>query len=705
LHYGRLRIVAISNNKKIVCPGGMMKKNLPVTQREIDYAQSAVFVTKTDNKGIITYANDAFVAVSGFSREELLGTNHNIVRHPDMPEWAFGDLWKTVKGGHPWRGIVKNRAKNGDHYWVRANVSPIMNNGDVVGYISLRKKPARAEVAQAEALYRLDQPPVARFSLANWFGTLSLQHKLQLLLQPAVLIVVGLATFYVADHVKTRLIDTVQDRAVAVANEVVDSANMLMVTGQISQPETRQLLIKKLSGSGNIVNLQLARAEAVVNQFGEGLPEEKVRDEVQRRVIANKKPYYELVQRGDQTIYRAVTPYLVSHNFHSTDCLTCHTVPEGTVAGVSDIEIDMTKDIKDHDLFVMTLNVGQVIFQVVSFLFIGWVVKHFVTRRVIEIRGHLAGVVNGDMTGEVDIYGRDEMGEIMCAVQSSKVLLGAVVDQITSVSGNIDVRAKHLATTVGRVERSSSSQSESAASMAAAVQELTVSVDQVAENAGDVRRVSDNSKNLASDGGKVVQQVVADMEKINNAVMNAAKTIEELGKKSEQIQHIVTSIKEIADQTNLLALNAAIEAARAGEQGRGFAVVADEVRKLAEKTSRSTQEISTVTETINNSTSGAVAEMEAAVEMVKAGSLLAQQAGAAIVEINEGALRVQNGVGDISVSIQEQSVAARDIAVNVEKVAQMSEENSASVREISATVENLERLSQSLESSVKHFRV
>ncbi len=682
-----------------------MKKNLPVTQKEIDYLESAVFVTKTDTKGIITYASDAFVEISGFAREELIGSSHNIVRHPDMPEWAFADLWTTVKAGHPWRGIVKNRAKNGGHYWVRANVSPILNQGNVVGYISLRKKPTHAEVAAAETLYRSDKAPVSRFSIANWFGKLTLQKKLQVLLQPVVLLVVGVATFYIADHVKTRMVDAVDARADAVANEVIDGANMLMVTGQISQPETRQLLIKKLSSSGNIVSLQLVRSDSVANQYGAGLPEEKVRDEVQRQVIASKKPFYEVVHRGEQTLYRVVTPYMFTRNFHGTDCLSCHVAEEGVVAGASDIEIDMTKDFKEHEKFVTIINVGQVIFQVVLFFFIGWVVQHFVTRRVVEIRSHLADLVNGDMTGQVDISGRDEMGEILCAVQSSKVLLGSVVDQIVSVSGNIDARAKHLSATMHKVEKSSQAQSESAGSMASAVEEMTVSIDQVASHAGDVRQISDNSKTLASDGGKVVQQVVSDMEKINTAVVNAALTIEDLGKKSEHIQNIVKSIKEIADQTNLLALNAAIEAARAGEQGRGFAVVADEVRKLAEKTSKSTQEISAMTETITGSTNEAVAEMEAAVEMVKSGALLAQQAGTAIIEINGGALRVLTGVEDISNSIQEQSQAGREIADNVEKVAQMSEENSASVREVSSTVERLEHLSHSLEESVKHFRV
>lgn len=686
-------------------PGGVMKKNLPVTQREIDYPESAVFVTKTDTKGVITYANDAFVEISAFSREGLIGSNHNIVRHPDMPEWAFSDLWNTVQAGYPWRGYVKDRTKNGDHYWVRANISPVLNNGNVVGYLSLMKKPSRAEVAAAEALYSAGKPPVTRFSIAIWFGKLSLQKKLQVLLQPVVLLVVGVATFYIADHVKARMIDTVDARADAVANEVIDSANMLMVTGQISQPETRQLLINKLSSSGNIVSLQLVRADSVVSQFGAGLPEEKVRDDIQRQVIASKKPYYEIVHRGEQTLYRVVTPYMFTHSFHGTDCLGCHVAEEGAVSGASDVEIDMSKDFKDHEKFITIINVGQVVFQVLLFFFIGWVVQYFVTRRVAEIRSHLADLVNGDMTGRVDISGRDEMGEILCAVQSSKVLLGSVVDQIVSVSGNIDARAKHLSSTMSRVEKSSQSQSESASSMAAAVEELTVSIDQVASNAGDVRQISDNSKTLASEGGKVVQQVVGDMERINAAVMNAATTVEDLGKKSGQIQNIVKSIQEIADQTNLLALNAAIEAARAGEQGRGFAVVADEVRKLAEKTSKSTQEISAMTQTITGSTGEAVAEMEAAVEMVKSGALLARQAGTSIVEINGGALHVLHGVEDISRSIQEQSQAGREIAENVERVAQMSEENSAAVREVSSTVERLEHLSQSLEESVKHFRV
>ncbi|MBU3737012.1 MAG: PAS domain S-box protein, partial [Methylobacterium sp.] len=131
-----------------------MKINLPVTNREIELSDDSAIVSKTDRKGAITFANPDFIEISGFTEQELLGANHNIVRHPDMPPAAFEDLWNTVKAGKAWNGMVKNRCKNGDHYWVDANITPIRENGEITGYISVRKKPSREQIDAAEALYQ-----------------------------------------------------------------------------------------------------------------------------------------------------------------------------------------------------------------------------------------------------------------------------------------------------------------------------------------------------------------------------------------------------------------------------------------------------------------------------------------------------------------------------------------------------------------------
>jgi aerotaxis receptor len=130
-----------------------MRDNGPVTGRETPFPDGQVLVSRTDARGVITFANQAFVQISGFTLDELMGKAHNLVRHPEMPPAAFADLWTTIQAGHAWVGLVKNRSKSGDHYWVRANVTPIVENGQVTGHISIRVKPTREEVALAEQVY------------------------------------------------------------------------------------------------------------------------------------------------------------------------------------------------------------------------------------------------------------------------------------------------------------------------------------------------------------------------------------------------------------------------------------------------------------------------------------------------------------------------------------------------------------------------
>jgi len=131
-----------------------VRTNLPVTGIEYLLKDGQSIVSKTDTKGRITYVNPTFVEVSGFALDELLGKAHNIVRHPDMPPEAFQDLWATLQAGEPWTGLVKNRRKNGDYYWVVANVVPVKEKGRVVGYMSVRTRPGREQVKAAEDLYR-----------------------------------------------------------------------------------------------------------------------------------------------------------------------------------------------------------------------------------------------------------------------------------------------------------------------------------------------------------------------------------------------------------------------------------------------------------------------------------------------------------------------------------------------------------------------
>jgi aerotaxis receptor len=188
-----------------ICLGAAVRNNQPVTQRELELPADAILMSTTDTDSRVTYANAAFVSASGFTLEELLGQPHNLVRHPDMPVEAFADMWATIQGGLPWTAVVKNRRKNGDHYWVRANAAPVIQNGRLTGYASVRTHASRAEIEHAEAFYndlkagkagarKLHRGLVIRTGAGrwrSWLQTASLRARIRVALIPAVPLVLG----------------------------------------------------------------------------------------------------------------------------------------------------------------------------------------------------------------------------------------------------------------------------------------------------------------------------------------------------------------------------------------------------------------------------------------------------------------------------------------------------------------------------------
>jgi aerotaxis receptor len=183
-----------------------MRTNLPVTPTEYPFPKGQTLVTTTDTKGRILYCNPMFVEVSGFDREELLGQPHNIIRHPDMPEEAFRDMWKTISSGRPWSAPVKNRRKDGSYYWVMANATPLVEDGHITGYMSVRTEASKVQVAEAEALYThmrqerergrlihcLEEGRVVRKTLGGKFAQrLRLSLSIKLLLVLAVVLMGG----------------------------------------------------------------------------------------------------------------------------------------------------------------------------------------------------------------------------------------------------------------------------------------------------------------------------------------------------------------------------------------------------------------------------------------------------------------------------------------------------------------------------------
>ncbi|SBT05100.1 Chemotaxis sensory transducer [Candidatus Propionivibrio aalborgensis] len=313
-------------------------------------------------------------------------------------------------------------------------------------------------------------------------------------------------------------------------------------------------------------------------------------------------------------------------------------------------------------------------------------------------------IVDGDLSSEIVCVPGDTTS-LLYGMKEMQETLRTMIRSILNNAATLSTASSQLLTTFENVSEHAQQHGESASSMAAAVEEMTVSIDQVAENAQEAHSISMQASELSTEGTHIIESAASEMQKISDAVQSSATVIEDLGRHSEQISSIVNTIKEIADQTNLLALNAAIEAARAGEQGRGFAVVADEVRKLAERTSLSTTEIASMVGKIQNGTRSAVSSMQSGVVQAGKGVELATQAGNSINEIRSGSMRVTEVVNSISEAIREQVTASSEIAKSVEKVAQMSEENAVAMKDTTQSAHHLKQLSSSLNDSVSRFKL
>ena len=312
---------------------------------------------------------------------------------------------------------------------------------------------------------------------------------------------------------------------------------------------------------------------------------------------------------------------------------------------------------------------------------------------------------NNDFTHRIPVTSRDEAGQMAQAfnqlIEQMQSSLREVLDNAARISS-----AAHSAAEVSRqVSDASDNQSESASAMAAAIEEMTVSITHINESTQDALRRAHEAGAAANSGAETISQTNVEMAEIAKTVQSAGQNINEVGVQSNKISMIVQVIKDVADQTNLLALNAAIEAARAGEQGRGFAVVADEVRKLAERTASSTTDISKVVNAMQSTTQTAVAGMESVVQRVDVGNTLSDQAATRVGEIQGSAQHVAEAINDISVALNEQSSVAQDIARRVETVARMSEENSFAAKNTAHVAEELDQLADALRQTAGRFKV
>lgn len=314
-------------------------------------------------------------------------------------------------------------------------------------------------------------------------------------------------------------------------------------------------------------------------------------------------------------------------------------------------------------------------------------------------------VAAGDLTNRIDTSRKDETGDLLRSLAEMQTSLRTLIGEIGTTARQTTASCGAMSAALERINGAVLGQNEATNAVAAAVEQMSVSISNISENATHALDADRKSAELASGGVTVIQSASSEMEKISSTVQDAARVIEQVGQQTNEISSIVSAIREVTEQTNLLALNAAIEAARAGETGRGFAVVADEVRKLAEKTSRSSEEIRTVIEAVQQSSGQAVINIREVVSQMQTTVGYAADAREAIEHIQAGAKQSEGYAQDISITLHEQSSSSQLIATQIEGITRMSDENAHSVTSARQAMADIEEKSRALDTAVARFRI
>jgi aerotaxis receptor len=674
-----------------------MRTNLPVTNTEYPIHDHTLIVSKTDTKGKLTYFNEQFVDASGFTDAELMGQPHNIIRHPDMPPEAFEDLWVTLKAGKPWAGAVKNRRKNGDFYWVLASATPIWENGQITGYMSIRSKlPAdqRSEAEQVYALLRAKKAQkytvtagvIRRRSLAGRFAVFSRTLKARLTtligVQAAFMVIIGLAGALATQNSNTRMKSIYEDRAVPL--EQLFEINSRMKDNTIA------LYDAAASGRagkpvGDVAGRITKNSEVITKVWAQYVatyltPEEKG---VADSFVPSRSNYLE----------NGIKPgiaLLADRKYDEVGALMAGKASELFDHVKSDMDKLVAIQIKEakaeYDaaerqyIVVLCLALGVLS---IGLLLAGWLglkTIRAIGRPLEQLNGAMAKIAQGLFNSRVVIERDDEIGTALRNVQAMQAKLGFDREERMDTERRVAVQRKadmvRLADTfesaVGEIIETVSSAStelEASASTLTATavrsQELTTMVAAASEEAStNVQSVASATEELTSSVNEISRQVQESARIANDAVDQARTTndrVSELSKAAARIGDVVELINTIAGQTNLLALNATIEAARAGEAGRGFAVVASEVKALAEQTAKATGEIGQQISGIQAAT---------------------QESVGAIKEISGTIERLSEISSTIAAAVEEQGAATQEISRNVQQAAQGTMQVSSNITDV-----------------------
>ncbi|MBE0494695.1 MAG: PAS domain-containing protein, partial [Thiomicrospira sp.] len=719
-----------------------------VTQKEFKLPATMVIVSTTDLHGTILHCNDSFLEAAGYTRAEAMGQPHNILRHPDVPASVFGDLWASLKAGLPWSQVVKNKRKNGDHYWVRAFATPIRENGQTTGYMSVRFPATSDEIQQAEQAYRAVQR-----------GALSLRqgkpnqflNKLGRYLNPQRLLILS-GTGLFASLMAGLVWSPAQTYPVTLGLAVLTAASwvwsqarlkveladmqaklMNLASGDVRQDFTigSGSLLDNLSNwlQPAVVRLGWMAQEAKEAQAKSAAVMKALDSATSCIMLADTDHHIQYANRSllnifanyENQIQQALpnfhTQKVIGSNidiFHKDpqhirqrlESLTERMVTELTINGlrfrltITPIRVNKKRQSTMVEWQDITIEhqIQSQLQAVIQDLSLG----HF---NSIEVSDHASGFYRELQVGINNVINtlHDAMTDITQVVvaQSEGDLtqevtfdyqgdLGQLTQAINASTRKLREIVSDVLDVASHVSEEAHEVSSDAHELSSRVQEQASSLEQTSATMHEMNTAVQNSSQNAIETEKVAQKVEAQVASGAKVMQQTLEAMTDIQKSSHQIADIVTLIDSIAFQTNLLALNAAVEAARAGDHGRGFAVVAGEVRGLAQKSAEAAKDIRQL---INSS-----------VEKIDFGTKMAASASDELAGVSQSIEQVTEMVEQIAQSATEQADGINQVNLAITSIDNVTQQNAGLVERTTEAAKGLSEQAQKLNHNMSFFK-
>ncbi|MBT2801039.1 MCP four helix bundle domain-containing protein [Halomonas sp. ISL-56] len=660
------------------------------TSAVYELADDEVLISRSDLQGRITYANQTFVEVSGYSLEEIMGEAHSLFRHPTMPTGVFQNLWATIEAGKTWQGLIKNRRKSGEAYWIHTTIAPLLDGERVVGYTSIRRKASAKAVARAERVYaamqqgkvrgfKLHYGALRRSGVRGWaqrFSFSSIQAKLigMVLASILLLVMAGAAGVYglTSSAERLRTLNQTGLEGITDLQQIGQRASQVI---QALEPAVRNPRRADL----DMLSTQLTTMSTAIEASWQDYTAQRKTGGVQEGLAAHLTTFTESAET-------TLTAIRDGNGFAAFEAFNDSVQPTSeSISATINILVDqeraaahtLMENAEQQQQWLLYGQLGVLLLGIILMIGLSMAVLKSLIKSLNEARRVTFQIAAGNLANRVTLKRNDELGELLNSLETMRASLsglitevGNKVDVVTPASEHIKQQNEDLAS---RTEQQASSLQQTASSM----DQMTATVQQNTENARQANQLAMQNATTSRETGERMQALVERMERI------AAS--------ADKMTDIISVIDGIAFQTNILALNASVEAARAGEQGRGFAVVANEVRNLAGRSADAAGDIRRL--------------IAASAEEINGGAQAVREAEAAIEQVVTQVMKVSDIMEEISTASDEQSNGIAQINTAVAEMDHVTQQNASKVQSISSAAQNLTQEALELANVIAAFRL